>query len=153
MAIRRSRSAAGGFLRDFREFALKGNVIDLAIAVIIGGAFGKIVTSFVQDLVMPLVSLFIPGGDWRTARIVLAAGTPGVEGSEKAILIGSFLGAIVDFIIIAFVIYLAIRALARFKRQEEVAEAEAAPADPVVVSQEKLTSALDRLTQTLESRG
>jgi len=127
-------------------------VIDLAIAVVIGGAFGKIVTSFVQDLVMPLVSLFIPGGDWRTARIVLADGTPGVEGSEKAILIGNFLGAIVDFIIIAFVIYLAIRALARFKRQEEVAEAEVA-VDPVVVSQEKLTTALDRLTQTLESRG
>ncbi|MBD1996563.1 large conductance mechanosensitive channel protein MscL [Leptolyngbya sp. FACHB-541] len=152
MAIRRGRSAAGGFLRDFREFALKGNVMDLAIAVIIGGAFGKIVTSFVQDLVMPIVSLFIPGGNWRTARIVLVPGTPEVEGSEKAILIGSFLGSVVDFVIIAFVIYLVIRALARFKRQEEVAEAETAPVDPIVVSQERLTTALDRLTQTLDSR-
>jgi large conductance mechanosensitive channel len=153
MTIRRGRGAAGGFLRDFREFALKGNVLDLAIAVIIGGAFGKIVTSFVQDLVMPIISLAIPGGDWRTSRIVLVPGTPGVEGSEKAILIGSFLGSIVDFVIIALVIYLAIRALAKFKRQEEVAEAEAPPTDPVVVSQERLTTALDRLTQTLESRG
>jgi large conductance mechanosensitive channel len=152
MTIRRGRSAAGGFLRDFREFALKGNVVDLAIAVIIGGAFGNIVTSFVQDLVMPIVSLAIPGGDWRTARIILDPGTPGVEGSEKAILIGNFLGSIVDFVIIAFVIYLSIRALARFKRQEEVAEAETAPSDPIVISQERLTTALDRLTQTLESR-
>lgn len=152
MAIRRSRGAAGGFVRDFREFALKGNVVDLAIAVIIGGAFGKIVTSFVQDLVMPVISLAIPGGDWRTAKIVLAPGTAGVEGSEKAVLIGSFLGSIVDFVIIAFVIFLVIRALARFKRQEEVAEAEAAPSDPVVVSQERLTTAIDRLTQSLESR-
>jgi large conductance mechanosensitive channel len=158
MTVRRGRRAVGGFLRDFQDFALKGNVIDLAIAVVIGGAFGKIVTSFVQDIVMPLVSLAIPGGDWRTAKIVLAPAPPGTPADqvaqlEKAIQIGSFLGSIVDFIIIALVIYLAIRALARFKRQEEVAAAEEAPADPVLISQERLTGALDRLTQTLETQG
>lgn len=157
MAIRRGRSSVGGFLRDFREFALKGNVVDLAIAVIIGGAFGKIVTSFVQDLVMPLLSLVIPGGDWRTAKIVLVPAPPGTPPDqlpqlEKAILLGSFLGSVVDFLLIALVIYLAIRALARFKRQEAVDEAVEAPPDAVVVSQERLTSAIDRLTHTIETQ-
>jgi large conductance mechanosensitive channel len=157
MTVRRGRRAVGGFFRDFHDFALKGNVMDLAIAVIIGGAFGKIVSSFVQDIVMPLVSLVIPGGDWRTAKIILAPAPPGTPADqvaqlEKAIQIGSFLGSIVDFLIIALVIYLAIRALAKFKRQEEVVAAEEAPPDAVVVSQERLTTALDRLTQTLETK-
>lgn len=111
MAIGRGRRTATGFLRDFQEFALKGNVVELAIAVIIGGAFGKIVTSFAQDLVMPLINPLIPAGDWRALTIP--------PGSEEGIRIGTFLGSIVDFVIIAFALFLLIRASAKLKRPEE----------------------------------
>lgn len=104
--MRAGRRATTGFLRDFQEFALKGNVIELAIAVIIGAAFGKIVTSFVEDIVMPIINPFIPQGNWRD--LTIGAG----------IKIGSFLGAIVDFAIIALVLFFSIRFLSRFKRTE-----------------------------------
>jgi large conductance mechanosensitive channel len=145
MTIRRGRRNVQGFLHDFQEFALKGNVIDLAIAVVIGGAFGKIVTSFVENIIMPLVSVVLPAGNWREAGIQLAPG--------KVIGIGSFLGSIVDFVIIALVLYLVIRAVTRSKREAEVATTEEAPLDPVVQSQSDLIHALDRLTQTLETQG
>ncbi|AFY34136.1 large conductance mechanosensitive channel protein MscL [Calothrix sp. PCC 7507] len=136
----RARRRAGGFFRDFREFALKGNVVDLAIAVIIGTAFGKIVSSFVEDVVMPFINplVSVAGKDWRTITI-----GPGIA-------IGKFLGSIVDFIIIALVLFVVIQALQKFKRQEEVAAD--LPLDANLVAQERLTGALDRLTQTLESR-
>lgn len=136
----RARRRSSSFLRDFQDFALKGNVVDLAIAVIIGTAFGKIITSFVEDVIMPLINplVSLSGKDWRTITI-----GPGVA-------IGQFLGAIVDFLIIALILFLAIQALQRFKRQEEVADN--SPPDPNLVAQERLTGALDRLTQTLESR-
>ncbi|MBE9191688.1 large conductance mechanosensitive channel protein MscL [Gloeocapsopsis crepidinum LEGE 06123] len=114
--IGRNRRVVTGFFRDFREFALKGNVVELAIAVIIGGAFGNIVTSFAQDIVMPLINPLIPAGDWRELVIN--------TGPNDGIRIGSFLGSVVDFVIIALALYLAIRALARFKRQEELAPPE-----------------------------
>lgn len=138
----RTRRRASGFFRDFQEFALKGNVVDLAVAVIIGGAFGKIVTSFVEDIVMPFINPLISaaGEDWRSFKI-----GPGI-------LLGKFLGTLVDFVIIAFVLFLVIRALQKFKRKEEVAAAEEpAPPDPNIVAQERLTDALDRLNHTLES--
>lgn len=137
----RARRRVNGFFRDFKEFALQGNVLDLAIAVIIGAAFGRIVTSFVEDVIMPLINplVAVTGEDWRSITV----GT--------GIRIGSFLGAIVDFLIIALIVFLAVRALQRFKRQEEVLE-ETPPADPNVIAQERLTGAVDRLTETLESR-
>ncbi|WP_414527577.1 large conductance mechanosensitive channel protein MscL [Nodularia chucula] len=137
----RARRRVNGFFRDVKEFALQGNVLDLAIAVIIGAAFGRIVTSFVEDVIMPLINplVAVTGEDWRTITV----GT--------GIRIGSFLGAIVDFLIIALIVFLAVRALQKFKRQEEVAE-ETAPPDPNVIAQERLTGALDRLTESLESR-
>ena len=109
--IGRSRRAATGFIRDFQEFALKGNVLDLAIGVVIGAAFGKIVTSFTEGIIMPLLNplLALTGKDWRTWTV-----GPGMK-------IGEFLGSIIDFLIVAFAIYLAIRAIARFKRKEEMA--------------------------------
>lgn len=144
-ALRRGRAATTGLLKDFREFTLKGNVVELAIAVIIGTAFGKIVSSFVADVIMPLLNPLIAfaGKDWRTFEI-----GPGIK-------IGSFLGSVVDFVIIAFVLFLAIRALERFKRQAERQEAPQAPQapqlDPVQV-QERLAATLERLTQLLESQ-
>jgi large conductance mechanosensitive channel len=137
----RARRRASGFLKDFQNFALKGNVVDLAIAVIIGGAFGKIVTSFVEDVVMPLINplVSVTGKDWRTITV-----GPGIA-------LGKFFGSIVDFVIIALVLFVAIQALQKFKKKEEVVT-EPPPPDPNLVAQERLTGALDRLTQTLESR-
>jgi len=111
MAVGRSRRAATGFIRDFQEFALKGNVIDLAIAVVIGAAFGRIVTAFTEDIIMPLLNplLTVTGKEWRELTI-----PPGVR-------IGDFLGTVLDFLIVALALYLAIRAIARFKRKEEMA--------------------------------
>jgi large conductance mechanosensitive channel len=94
-------------LKEFKEFAMRGNVMDLAIGVIIGAAFGKIITSFVNDIIMPLINPLIPGGDWRTMEI-----GPGVK-------IGSFVGTILDFLIIAFVIFMVVKTLNRLKRKEE----------------------------------
>lgn len=138
----RRKGGLGGFLRDFQEFALKGNVIELAVAVIIGGAFGKIITSLVEDIIMPAVInplLSQAGMDWREATI-----GPGIA-------IGSFIGAVVDFVIIALILYLIIRSIERARRLMAIEEAEAAP-DPVLASQEKLTGAIDRLTNVIESR-
>jgi large conductance mechanosensitive channel len=100
---------------DFKDFIAKGNVIDLAVAVVIGGAFGKIVTALVEGVIMPLVGLAVPSGDWRLL----------VMGPFK---VGSVLGAIVDFLCVAFVIFLVfVKGMARFHKQE-AAPAPAAPA-------------------------
>ncbi len=146
MANLRSRQAATGFVKEFQEFIMKGNVVDLAVAVVIGGAFGKIVTSLVESIVMPIVSMVIPGGEWRSAKLVLGTITD-AKGKEveNAILIGSFFGSIVDFVVIALVIFLMIRALAKFKRQQEVMEEVAAAPD----TQERLVGVLERLEQKI----
>lgn len=105
-----------GFVKEFKDFAMKGNVVDLAVGVIIGGAFGKIVTSFVSDIIMPLINPLIPGGDWKTIEV-----GPGVK-------LGSFLGTVLDFLIIALVIFSVIRTMNRFNKKQE--ETPAAPAEP-----------------------
>jgi large conductance mechanosensitive channel len=102
-------------LKEFKEFAMRGNVMDLAIGVIIGAAFGKIVNSMVNDLIMPLLNPVMPAGDWRTMEI-----GPGVK-------IGSFLATTLDFIIIAFVLFLIVKGLNKLKRKEEAKPA--GPAD------------------------
>lgn len=96
--------------KDFKEFAVKGNVLDLAIAVIIGTAFGKIVTSLVSDLIMPLVGLLLGGISFVGLQIQIG---------KAVIHYGSFLQNIVDFFIIAFSIFLFVRAINRFKKKEE----------------------------------
>jgi large conductance mechanosensitive channel len=92
------------FVDDFKKFAFKGNVIDLAVGVVIGAAFGKIVSALVADLVMPVVSLILPGGDWRTSGIVLRAAA---DPKDNVVLkYGDFLGAILDFFVVAFALFL-----------------------------------------------
>jgi len=120
-----------GMLKEFKNFAIKGNVVDLAIGVIIGGAFGKIVTSFVSDIVMPLINPLIPGGNWKTIEV-----GPGVK-------LGSFLGVTLDFIIIAFVIFLMVKAINASKKREEEAAAPPPPAGPT--QEELLTEIRDLL--------
>jgi len=141
MASRRGRTAASSFIKDFQSFILKGNVVELAVAVIIGGAFGKIVTSFVADIVMPFINPLVSaaGKDWRTFEV-----GPGIK-------LGSFFGSIVDFVIIGFVLFVAIQAIEKFKKSPE-AQAVEEVADPNLESQARLTEAIDRLTITFEQR-
>ncbi|NJR50585.1 MAG: large conductance mechanosensitive channel protein MscL [Leptolyngbyaceae cyanobacterium CSU_1_3] len=138
--------ARSGFLADFQKFLMQGNVIDLAVAVIIGGAFGKIVESFVADIVTPLI----------LSPALKAAQVDSLQSlSYNGIKYGVFLAAIINFLVIAFSIFVMIRAFEkakkRFVRQEAIEEAVAAP-DPVLVSQERLTGAIERLTTSLDRR-
>ncbi len=98
-------------LQGFKEFLFKTNALALAVGVIIGAAVGKVVSSLVADIIMPFVSLLIPGGEWRSAKYVLSTNTA-ADGKSvvNAINIGTFLGNVVDFMIIAFCIYLITRA-------------------------------------------
>lgn len=97
-------------LKDFRDFAVKGNVIDLAVAVIIGAAIGKVVTSIVEDVINPIFGVALPGGSWREAKIVLSRTTDATgKVIENGITYGHLIGAVVDFVIIGFVIFLIIK--------------------------------------------
>jgi large conductance mechanosensitive channel len=114
-------------VQDFKKFVMRGNVIDLAVAVIIGGAFGKIVGSFVNDIIMPLIGVILGGVDFKTLRWVIK---PAVgETPEVAMLYGMFIQNIVDFVIIAFVIFVMIRLIEKAKKKPEP-EAPAAPPEP-----------------------
>ena len=99
-------------IKGFKEFLLKNNVLALAIAVIVGGAVGKVVSSLAADVIMPVISLVLPHGEWRAAKFILST-TTGPDGKEtvNAINYGTFFGSIVDFLIIAFVIYLITKSL------------------------------------------
>jgi len=115
-----------GFVKEFKEFAMRGNVVDLAVGVIIGGAFGKIVTSLVNDVVMPPIGMLTGGLDFSKQKYVLKAAVG--KTPETAINYGLFINNIIDFIIVALVIFLAIKGLNSLKRKED--EAPAAPAEP-----------------------
>jgi large conductance mechanosensitive channel len=103
-------------MSEFKEFAMKGNVVDLAVGIVVGGAFGKIVTSFVNDIIMPPVGLLLGGADFKDLMIVLkpAAG----ETAAVAIRYGAFLNVLLDFIIVAFAIFMVVKAMNRMKRKE-----------------------------------
>ena len=116
-------------LKDFKDFAMKGNVIDMAVGVIIGGAFGAIVSSLVNDIIMPLVSILTGGDGWKNLKYVIVHArdaAPGVAAVEEvAINYGTFIMNIVDFLIIAFSIFIALRVIMKFKKKEEEAPAPA----------------------------
>jgi len=98
--------------REFREFLLKQNALALAVGVITGAALGRVVTSLVSDLLMPLISLGMPGGDWRASKIVLSHAV-GPDGKEvlNSLNYGAFAGTIVDFVIVSFAVFLIVRRL------------------------------------------
>jgi len=123
-------------VKEFKEFISRGNVVDLAVGVIIGGAFGAIVGSLVKDVVMPPISYVMSGVDVASWKLVIAPGSEknGVKLPEVALTYGNFLQATLNFLIIAAVIFLAVKAINSFKRKE--AEAPAAPPEPT--AQEKL---------------
>jgi large conductance mechanosensitive channel len=97
------------FLEDFKKFAFKGNVVDLAVGVVIGAAFGKIVSALVADLFMPLVSLVLPSGDWRSAGAVIKEAADPKD--NVVIKYGDFFGAVLDFFVVALVLFLVVSRL------------------------------------------
>ncbi|MDE6247921.1 MAG: large-conductance mechanosensitive channel protein MscL [Muribaculaceae bacterium] len=122
----------GKFLTDFKEFALKGNVIDMAVGVIVGGAFGKIVASLVNDIIMPVISLCTGGSGYKNLKYVITEGHPatadGVAAVEEvAINYGIFIQNIVDFFIIALSIFVALRFAMKLKKKEAEPAPEPAP--------------------------
>ena len=128
-----------GFMGEFKTFIARGNVMDMAVGVIIGGAFGKISTSLVNDVIMPLISVLTGGVDFSNWKIVLTAAVAGADGvtdpaTEVAIKYGSFLATILDFLIIAFAVFLMIKTINGFhdklKKQEEAPAEEPAPPEP-----------------------
>ena len=117
-------------VKEFKEFAIKGNVIDLAVAVIIGGAFGKIVASFVADIVTPFIGLLFNAdfSDWAiTLKAATLDGSGEIENAAIRLTYGNFITVVIDFLIVAFAIFLVIQAINRAKRKEEVAPAAPAP--------------------------
>ncbi len=128
-------------LKEFREFALKGSVVDLAVGVIIGAAFGAIVSSLVDDIIMPPIGLLLAGIDFSTLKLVLKQGVAaiGVDGQpgfvaatpEVAINYGKFINAAIKFVIVAWVLFMVIRAMNAMKRKQE-----AAPAAPAEIPQD-----------------
>jgi large conductance mechanosensitive channel len=110
-------------LKEFKNFAMKGNVIDLAVAVVIGGAFGKIVSSLVNDLIMPIIGALLGGLSFANLKYVITPASGDV--AEAAILYGSFIQSIVDFVIVAFAIFVFVKILSSVKKKEEEAPAPA----------------------------
>ena len=135
-------------MKEFKEFAVKGNVVDLAVAVIIGGAFGKIVTSLVNDLIMPLVSLIFGGLDFSSYYIPLNGQAPGLpladaQAAGAVFAYGNFLTILLNFIILAFIIFQMVRLINKAKRAEEpAAPEEPAPTPEDVVLLREIRDAL-----------
>ncbi len=98
---------------EFKDFIARGNVVDLAVAVVIGGAFGKIVTGFVDGILMPVVGIFTGGVDFSAMKYVLKAGDPAHKIAENAIAYGAFINNVMQFLIVAFVIFLVVKAVNR----------------------------------------
>lgn len=115
-----------GVLQEFKEFAVKGNVIDMAVGIIIGAAFGKIVSSFVGDVIMPPIGVLIGGVDFTNLAIVLKEAT--ADKPAVFLTYGKFIQTIIDFTIIAFAIFIAIKGINSLKRKEQAVPA--APPEP-----------------------
>jgi large conductance mechanosensitive channel len=114
-----------GMIKEFKEFAMKGNVIDLAVGVVIGGAFGKIVSALVDNIIMPFVGILLQGHNVAAASVKVG---------NAELKYGAFCQAVIDFIIIAFVLFLAIKAINSMKKKEEAAPS----APPAPSAEEKL---------------
>lgn len=123
------------FFKEFKEFAMRGNVIDMAVGVVIGGAFGKIISSLVDDIIMPLVGVATGGMNFTDFKFVIQQAV--IDGTTQEILKpevtlnwGTWVQTIVDFLIVAFCIFVSIKAINNLKREEPAAEEAPAPAEP-----------------------
>ncbi len=123
-----------GMLQEFREFAVKGNMIDMAVGIIIGGAFGTIVKSLVEDVIMPPIGMALGGVDFSDIKIPLKAAQAGKD--AVSINIGSFLNNVISFLIVAWAVFLLVKAINEVKKRFEKEKAAAPPPEPTL--QEKL---------------
>ena len=121
-----------GFLKEFKEFAMRGSVLDLAVGVVIGGAFGKIVTSLVDDIIMPPIGFITGGVDFSNMKYVITEADVAAGVGEVAIKYGNFANVIIQFLIIAFCIFLVIKGINSLNKKEE-----ATPAAPPAPSKEE----------------
>jgi len=134
-------------LGEFREFAARGNVVDLAVGVIIGAAFGKIVTSLVEQVVMPPIGLVLGRVDFSELKWVLAPEDPATEAIEEvAIQYGAFINTVIQFLIVAFVVFLMVKAINRLRR------AEAAQPDPLSAGPTPTEALLAEIRDELKAR-
>lgn len=135
-----------GVLSEFKAFAIKGNVVDLAVGIIIGAGFGKIVSSFVGDVIMPPIGLLIGGVDFSDLAITLKA----ASGDIPAVLLsyGKFIQSLIDFIIVAFAIFMAVKVINRMKREEAVAPT----LPPVPTKEEELLGEIRDLLKAENNR-
>lgn len=140
------------FLKEFKDFAMRGNVLDMAIGVVIGAAFGKIVSSLVDDLIMPLVGVATGGMNFTDYKIMLKGAVTDAAGAvitpEVTLNWGTWVQTIVNFLIVAFCIFVMIKAINRFKRKEE--EAPAAP--PAPTKEEELLTQIRDLLQSQKAQ-
>jgi large conductance mechanosensitive channel len=129
-----------GMMTEFKEFAMRGSVVDLAVGVVIGAAFGKIVTVLVEDVIMPPIGLLVGGVDFSSIAITLKAATVDAAGEvvpAVQIGIGNFINALITFVIIAFAIFMVVKAINRMSRKQEAApEAPAEPSEEVLLLRE-----------------
>lgn len=121
-----------GMMKEFKEFAMKGNLVDMAIAFVMGGAFGKVTTSFIEGIVMPVVGKLTGGVDFSKVQFKIKDAEIDAAGKETAAAVfikyGAFITTIVDFIVVAFVMFMVIKAINKMKKKEEAAPV--APAEP-----------------------
>jgi large conductance mechanosensitive channel len=154
-------------LKEFREFALRGNVLDLAVGIILGAAFGAIVNSLVNDIIMPIFGAALGGVDFSNLFIVLSDGkapdgtvidtlAKAKEFGAATINYGVLINLILNFLIVAFAMFLLIKGFnemsKRMARKEEAKAEEEAKVDPALVAQQELTAAVKRLTEVIEKR-
>lgn len=144
-----NKDKTNGILQEFKKFAVRGNVIDLAVGVIIGGAFGKITASLVNDVLMPFIGMFLGGVDFSKLAIRLPDFYG--KGTENLLNIGLLLSAIIDFVIIAFVVFLMVRAINRLKEKDKEEAPAAPPAPPEPSAEEKLLAEIRDLLKEKKS--
>ncbi|MDX1909787.1 MAG: large-conductance mechanosensitive channel protein MscL [Bacteroidia bacterium] len=133
-------------LKEFREFISRGNVLDLAVGVVIGGAFGAIVDSFVKDIIMPPLGLLIGGVDFSALKIVLQAASADGATAEVAIRYGAFINLIINFLIVALAVFAVVKAYNASQKKAETPAADAAPPAPTA-SETLLAEIRDLLKQ------
>jgi large conductance mechanosensitive channel len=115
-------------IKEFKEFAMRGNVVDLAVGVIIGAAFGKIVTSLVNDVIMPPIGYLTGGIDFKNLKIMIKQGDPAKKIADVSINYGNFINTLIEFLIVAFCIFMIVKAINSLKKPEEAPEPAADPA-------------------------
>lgn len=131
-----------GFIKEFKEFALKGNLVDLAVAVVMGGAFGKVVSAFIDGMVMPAIGMLTGGVDFNDMKMILKEGvaeSKNADGSviaavpEVAIKYGSFITVAIEFLVVALVVFMIIKAMNSMKKKQEEAPAGPSSTDALLM--------------------